>query len=229
MDYHAADSNTWLNYSWVEANGSKFLFLAYVKYIDNTHKLYVFTLAEEAGGRYARAFTWANYWFKNKTTYFGDWVVVQGADSLSSYYAAMANAVNALADKWKSDKGYVPQSYPQIARALQQISRAVTGTRIDLPVDKGYGLVTDFAQIFASALLYGVLVGTAFGVITYWRTGDARQAVMCGLSMGAVAFASSLAPFYGFGWVGSALYRFGTWGGGTLVGWGCTGGRWFSR
>jgi len=43
------DSNTWLNYTWVEANGAT-LFLVYVKYIDNTHKLYVFTLAEVVGG-----------------------------------------------------------------------------------------------------------------------------------------------------------------------------------
>jgi len=167
----------------------------------------VFTLAEEAGGRYARAFTWANYWFKNKTTYFGDWVVVEGADSLSAYYAAMANAVNALADKWKKDKGYVPQSYPQIAKALGQISRAVAGTRIDLPVDKGYGLVTDFAQTFAIALLVGVAVGTAAGVVTYLSTGDAGRALRCGLSMGANAFASALNPLFGFRIVGTVLYQ----------------------
>jgi len=217
------DSNTWLNYTWVEANGSKFLFLVYVRHISDTHKLYVFTLAEEVGGRYARAFTWANYWFKDKATYFGDWVVVEGADSLSTYYAAMARAVDALANKWKRDKGYVPQAYPQIARALRQISRAVTGTRIDLPVDKGYGLVTDFVHIFKGALLAGVLIGTSFGVITYLSTGDARRAVMCGLSMGAVAVAASLERFYGFGWVGSALYRFGMWSSGVLVTWGCVG------
>jgi len=192
------DSNTWLNYTWVEANGSKFLFLAYVKYIDNTHRLYVFTLAEEAGGRYARAFTWANYWFKNKTTYFGDWVVVQGADSLSAYYAAMANAVDALADKWKKDKGYVPQSYPQLAKALQQISRAVTGTRIDLPVDKGYGLVTDIIM----AVLGAVFWGTFNGVITYLSTGDARRAFYCGFGTGVLSLAMGAGLAFGLSGVG---------------------------
>jgi len=201
------DSNTWLNYTWVEANGSKFLFLVYVRHISDSHKLYVFTLAEEAGGRYARAFTWANYWFKNKATYFGDLVVVEGADSLSAYYAAMANAVNALADKWKKDKGYVPQSYPQIARALQQISRAVTGTRIDLPVDKGYGLVTDFTHIFVGALVFGASVGIGFGVRTYMKTGDAGRAFRCGATMGAIGFASWLGRLFGLGPVGSTIYR----------------------
>jgi len=201
------DSNTWLNYTWVESNGSKFLFLVYVRHISDSHKLYVFTLAEEAGGRYARAFTWANYWFKNKTTYFGDWVVVEGADSLSAYYVAMANAVNALADKWKSDKGYVPQSYPQLAKALQQISRAVTGTRIDQPVDKGYGLVTD------NPLIYGLIAGAIYGAYNGWRvyqkTGSVGRAVACGLWTGVqtflgVAGGGLIGGAAGFGW---SLYR----------------------
>jgi len=206
------DSNTWLNYTWVEANGSKFLFLAYVKYIDNTHRLYVFTLAEEASGRYARAFTWANYWFKNKTTYFGDWVVVEGADSLSAYYAAMARAVDALADKWKKDRGYVPQSYPQIAKALQQISRAVTGTRIDLPVDKGYGLVTDVMPLGYFALLIGtsVFAGVLQGIKTWYSTGDMRRAVACGFLAGTLAFASGFWSYLGGFVVGRIWYMYST-------------------
>jgi len=143
----------------------------------------VFTLAEEAGGRYARAFTWANYWFKNKTTYFGDWVVVEGADSLSAYFAAMARAVDALADKWKRDKGYVPQAYPQIARALRQISRAVTGTRIDLPVDKGYGLVTD-GWFVVVGLIWGISNAAVAAYDTWQRTGSLGRGVACGIWVG---------------------------------------------
>jgi len=188
------DSNTWLNYTWVETNGSKFLLLVYVRHISDTHKLYVFTLAEEAGSKYARAFTWANYWFKNKTTYFGDWVVVEGADSLSAYYAAMARAVDALADKWKKDKGYVPQAYPQIARALRQISRAVTGTRIDLPVDKGYGLVTDLWHLVYAAAAIGASVGIGVyrGYDTWSRTGDVRRAIACGLLAGTLSLTTAV-------------------------------------
>jgi len=202
------DSNTWLNYTWVEANGSKFLLLAYVRHISATHKFYVFTLAEEAGERYARAFTWANYWFKNKTTYFGDWVVVEGADSLSAYYVAMANAVNALADKWKKDKGYVPQSYPQIARALGQISRAVAGTRIDLPVDKGYGLVTDPLPLAVKAgLLAAAIAGVGVGILNYVQTGDAGRAARCGAVAATAVFLGAMTPFKS--WVRLGVY----WGG----------------
>lgn len=185
------DSNTWLNYTRIEANSSNFLLLTYVKYIDNTHKLYVITLAEEGGGRYARTFTWANYWFKNKTTYFGDWVVVEGAGSLSTYYSALANAVNALADKWKKDSGYVPQSYPQIAQALGQISRAVAGTRIDVPVDNGYGLVTDLGP-GGAILIVNLAIGIGTGAYTGWktwqRTGSVGRAVACGLWVGSQTF-----------------------------------------
>jgi len=152
----------------------------------------VFTLAEEAGGGYARAFTWANYWFKNKATYFGDWVVVEGADSLSTYYAAMARAVDALADKWKKDKGYVPQSYPQLARALGQISRAVTGTRIDLPVDKGYGLVTDIIPLkkFVILMATSAIAGGIYGSVMWYTTGDGVRTAACGFLLGTLSFAS---------------------------------------
>jgi hypothetical protein len=98
------DANTWLNYTtlWINVNGTvlEYLVLVYVRHIDKGHKLYVFTLAQVDGGRYSLAFTWANYWFKNKTVYFGDWVVMANT-TLSSYYAAMSKAVDALAKNGK--------------------------------------------------------------------------------------------------------------------------------
>jgi hypothetical protein len=78
----------------------EYLALVYVRHINKSHKLYVFTLAQVDGGRYSLSFTWANYWFKNKTVYFGDWVVVANT-TLSGYYAAMSRAVDALAKNGK--------------------------------------------------------------------------------------------------------------------------------
>jgi len=80
----------------VDVDGTvlEYLALVYVRHISESHKLYVITLAQVDGGRYSLAFTWANYWFKNKTVYFGDWVVVANT-TLSGYYAAISRAVDA--------------------------------------------------------------------------------------------------------------------------------------
>ncbi len=141
------------------------------------------TLARVDGGRYSLAFTWASYWFKNKTVYFGDWVVVANT-TLSGYYAAMSTAVDALAKKWQaSDKQYKPQAYPQISQALREISRAVAGTDIDKPLGRGYALVTDIApavKAYIIAVAGGAIVGTITATFTYARTGDARRAALCG-------------------------------------------------
>jgi len=101
------DANTWLNFTtlWINVNGTvlEYLALAYVRHINKSHRLQVITLAQVDGGRYSLAFTWANYWFKNKTVYFGDWVVVANT-TLSGYYAAMSRAVDALAKNGKHQK-----------------------------------------------------------------------------------------------------------------------------
>jgi hypothetical protein len=160
----------------------EYLALVYVRHINESHKLYVITLAQVDGGRYSHAFTWANYWFKNKTVYFGDWVVVANT-TLSGYYAAMSRAVDALAKKWQaSDKQYKPQAYPQISQALREISRAVAGTDIDKPLGRGYALVTDIApavKAYIIAVAGGAIVGTITATFTYARTGDARRAALC--------------------------------------------------
>jgi hypothetical protein len=180
------DANTWLNFTtlWINVNGTvlEYLVLVYVRHINESHKLYVITLAQVEGGRYGVAFTWANYWFKNKTVYFGDWVVVANT-TLSSYYAAMSRAVDALAKKRQaSDKQYKPQAYPQISQALREISRAVAGTDIDKPLGRGYALVTDIApavKAYIIAVAGGAVIGTITATFTYARTGDARRAALC--------------------------------------------------
>jgi hypothetical protein len=199
------DANTWLNFTtlWISANGTvlEYLTLVYVRHINESHKLYVITLAQVDGGRYSLAFTWANYWFKNKTVYFGDWVVVANT-TLSGYYAAISRAVDALAKKWQaSDKQYKPQAYPQISQALREISRAVAGTDIDKPLGRGYALVTDiikailasaFARQVLAAVVAGVVSGAYSAGIYYERTGDWRGAIRCGMSIGGYAFAITI-------------------------------------
>jgi len=163
----------------------EYLALVYVRHINESHKLYVITLAQVDGGRYSLAFTWANYWFKNKTVYFGDWVVAANT-TLSRYYAAMSRAVDALAKKWQeSDKQYKPQAYPQISQALREISRAVAGTGIDKPLGRGYALVTDIAPAVKAAFVITAIGSVAYGaykaIDTYSRTRDVGRAAACGL------------------------------------------------
>jgi len=180
----------------------EYLALVYVRHINESHKLYVITLAQVDGRRYSLAFTWANYWFKNKTVYFGDWVVAANT-TLSGYYAAMSRAVDTLAKKWQaSDKQYKPQAYPQISQALREISRAVAGTDIDKPLGRGYALVTDIiikaiiASSLARQVLAAVAAGVGFGAISAWdyyaRTGDWRGAIRCGMTIGGYMFSVTL-------------------------------------
>ncbi|MCU7786323.1 hypothetical protein ODS41_00045 [Pyrobaculum sp. 3827-6] len=181
------DSNTWLNYTTAAAGGRQWFVLYYVKYVNETHRLYVITLAEVGAAGYGDVFTWANYWFKNKTVYFGDWVVVEGNFTLSQYYALLSTAVDRLAKKWQSsDRQYKPQAYPQISQALMQISRAVAGTDIDKPLGKGYALVTDvtIGVGLASAVIFGGLAAYD----CYRRTGSLGRAVAVGLWVGVNSF-----------------------------------------
>jgi hypothetical protein len=181
------DANTWLNLTtlWINVNGTvmECPALVYVRHINESHKLYVITLAQVDGGRYSLAFTWANYWFKNKTVYFGDWVVAANT-TLSGYYAAISRAVDALAKKWQaSDKQYKPQAYPQISQALREISRAVAGTDVDKPLGRGYALVTDIAPAVKAFIITAVgsaVIGTIATMGTYGRTGSVGRAVACG-------------------------------------------------
>ncbi len=186
---------TWLNYTTVEIKVNEtvtqYLALIYARYINESHKLYVFTLAQVGESGYSQAFTWADYWFKNKTVYFGDWVVVSNT-TLSSYFAAVSRAVDELAKKWQaSDKQYKPQAYPQMSQALMEISRAIAGTDIDKPLGRGYALVTDIA-LAAALFAFGARAMFAFGVVdsvysaveAYRRTRNPGFATFCGVFKG---------------------------------------------
>jgi len=159
----------------------------------------VLTLVQMGDGGYSQAFTWANYWFRNKTVYFGDWVVV-GNTTLSSYFAAASRAVDELAKKWQaSDKQYKPQAYPQISQALMEISRAIAGTDIDKPLGRGYALMTDiiWKAYLARAATLGVASGITTGVTAYIVYRDVWKAARCGLYAAGITFVSSFtAPFF---------------------------------
>lgn len=190
------DSNTWLNTTTltmaVGGHVVNYTVLYYVRYVNETHRLYVITLAEMRDGGYGVVFTWANYWFKNKTVYFGDWVVVENV-TLSQYYALLSTAVDKLAKKWQSsDKQYKPQAYPQISQALAEISRLTAGTDIDKPLRKGYALVTDLHLKLAIAV--SVIVGVGEAYFVYRQTGNWGRAAACGLWHGVHTFFSIAIP-----------------------------------
>jgi len=166
----------------------------------------VLTLAQIGDGGYSQAFTWANYWFRNKTVYFGDWAVVNNT-TLSGYFAALSGAVDALAKKWQaSDKQYKPQAYPQMSLALMEMSRAIAGTDIDKPLGRGYALVTDvpvWAPLVAGAV-FGTIVGIYKAVDVYQRTHNWGRAAACGLWYGwqtfTASFSAYMSPLAGLLW-----------------------------
>lgn len=195
------DAKTWLNYTtlWINVNGTvlEYLVLLYVRHI-RQNKLYVFTLAQVDGDRYSLAFTWAYYWLKNKTVYFGDWVVVANT-TLSGYYAAVSRAVDALAKKWKaSDKQFKPQAYRQISRTLREISRAVARTDIDKQLGRGYALVTypgPAVEVSIITIASSAIVGTFAAMDTYSSTGDVCHAVECGALISFLGIIGGLGEF----------------------------------
>jgi len=99
-----------------------------------------------------------------------------------------------------SSPGYVPTAYPQIARALEDLANNIP-EELNLEVEKGYALVTDFpvvvivAAIIASAIVGGV--GTFVSV--YSSTGDWQRATLCAIP-GAVISAWAM----GLGFTGAA-------------------------
>jgi len=183
----------------------QFRYLIYARYISESHRLYVLTLAQMGDGGYSQAFTWANYWFKNKTVYFGDWAVVNNT-TLSSYFAALSRAVDELAKKWHSDKQYKPQAYPQISQALMEMSRATAGTDIDKPLGRGYALVTDvpvWAPLAIGAVI-GTIVGIYKAVDVHRRTHNWGRAVACDLWYSwqtfTASFSAYMSPLAGLLW-----------------------------
>ncbi|MCC6021418.1 MAG: hypothetical protein LM577_08670 [Thermoproteaceae archaeon] len=177
-----------------------------MRYINETHRLYVITLAQVGGGGYQLAFTYANYWFKNKTVYFGDWVVVDNT-TLSGYYAALSRAVDALAKKWQaSNKQYKPQAYPQISQALGEISRAVAGTDIDKPLGRGYALVADVLAPLIAGVAAATFIGGWVAWATYSKTGSVGRAAACGLWYATNVLISAMTPLL-LSWTASILWR----------------------
>jgi hypothetical protein len=177
------DNNTVVYWRGIRANFTNNFIDYYAIYlirnVSDTHRVYIATAAElkpdYSGYNYAFAYTC--YWFKNKTTFYGDWIILpEGADILSDYYKLLAYGV-----KWLSENvyngtspgyfargrssGYVPQAYPQIANALEILASNIP-TEIDLPVEKGYVLVMDLHPLVVYAFA-GALAGF-FGYVGYW-------------------------------------------------------------
>jgi hypothetical protein len=154
------DNNTIIYWRWVRANYTN-EFIDYnviylIRNVSNTHRVYIATAAElkPDNSSYSYVFTFANYYFMNKTTFYGDWIILpEGANSLSEYYKSIAYGVKWLSENVYNgtspgyfvrgkDSRYVPQAHPQIASALKTLASNIP-TEIDLPVEKGYALATD--------------------------------------------------------------------------------------
>jgi len=103
---------------------------------------------------YSYVFTYTNYWFKNKTTFYRDWIILpEGASGLSEYYNLVTygvkwlsqNVYNRASSGYSTrgrNSGYVPQAYPQTANAVETLANNIP-TEINLPVEKGNALATD--------------------------------------------------------------------------------------
>jgi hypothetical protein len=176
------DSNTVMYWRWVRASFTNNFVDYYVIYlirnVSDTHKVYIASVAElkPDGSGYSYVFTYANYWFKNKTTFYGDWIILpEGASSLSEYYKLIAYGVKWLSQNVYSgsspgyftrgkNSGYVPQAYPQIANALETLASNIPA-EINLPLEKGYALATDFWK----GLIICLAV-TAIAIVATWYT-----------------------------------------------------------
>jgi hypothetical protein len=158
-------SNTIVNYTLIQL----------IRNVSDTHRVYITSVAElkSDGSGYSYVFTYANYWFKNKTTFYGDWIALpEGASSLSDYYRLVAYGVKWLSQNVYNgaspgyftrgrNSGYVPQAYPQIANALETLASNIPA-EINLPVEKGYALITDVIPL--AIVKYAVISGIASAV-----------------------------------------------------------------
>jgi len=168
------NSNTVMYWRKIYANLSgyiaEYILVYLIRNVSQTHRIYIATVAEKQGDRYLYAFTYANYWFKNKTTFFGDWIILpEGAPTLRDYLKMIADGVKWLsANIYKgSSPGYVPTAYPQIARALNDLANNIP-KEINLEVEKGYALVMDYLDWeLAQLALGGAAIGGIGGVAAY--------------------------------------------------------------
>jgi len=179
------DSNTVMYWRRVRANFTNNFVDYYVAYlirnVSDTHRVYIASVAElkPDGSGYSYVFTYASYWFKNKTTFYGDWIVLpEGASSLSEYYKLIAYGVEWLSQNVYNgaspgyftrgrNSGYVPQAYPQIANALKTLASNIPA-EISLPVEKGYALTTDIWQKVAIVCAGLAIIGALTWLINDW-------------------------------------------------------------
>ena len=179
------DSNTIMYWRWVRANFTNnfvdYYAIYLVRNVSDTHRIYIASVAELKPNYsgYSYVFTYANYWFKNKTTFYGDWIILpEGASSLSEYYKLIAYGVKWLSQNVYSgsspgyftrgkNSGYVPQAYPQIANALETLASIILA-EINLPVEKGYALATDIWKKVAIVCAGLAIIGALTWLINEW-------------------------------------------------------------
>jgi len=177
------DRNTIMYWRWVRANFTNnfvdYYTIYLVRNVSDAHRVFVTSVAElkPDGSGYSYVFTYANYWFKNKTTFYGDWIVLpEGASSLSDYYRLVVYGVKWLSQNVYNgtspgyftrgkNSSYVAQAYPQIANALETLASNIP-TEINLPLEKGYTLTTDVHPLIVSVLA-GAL-GGFLAYVGYW-------------------------------------------------------------
>jgi len=198
------DSNTAMYWRKVYANLSnyiaEYILIYLVRNVSQTHRVYIATVAERQGDKYLYAFTYANYWFKNKRTFFGDWIILpEGAPTLADYLKMVADGVRWLSTNvYKgSSPGYVPTAYPQIARALEDLANNIP-KELNLEVEKGYALATDVIWKFAvCAAMLAIGIGLQMYVTYATGTGtlDPKSAAILAGVSGALTFGAGLCPW----------------------------------
>ncbi len=156
-----------------------------IRNISNTHRVYVVTIGKlkEDSNSYSYVFTFANYWFKDKTVFFGDWIVLpEGASSLRRYYSLLAYGVRWLSSNVYSNgsPGYVPQAYRQIANVLESLARSIPA-EIDLPVEKGYSLVVDVPWLPVLCIATVIIGHVALWVFWENKPGAFAATILIGL------------------------------------------------
>jgi len=172
---------------------TEYTIIYYNENVSDTHKIYVVTICEydPSSNVYTQALTIANYWFKDKSVFFGDWIILpEGAYNLSEYYMLLSYGIKWLSTNvynggspgyyYKgSQSNYVPQAYPQLAQALKTIANYVP-SEINLEVLVGYALALDFPWVTIIIAVIAVAVGAALAYRAYYKTGgDIGTTALC--------------------------------------------------
>jgi hypothetical protein len=200
-----------------------YTFIQLTRNVSNTHRIYIASVAElkPDGNGYSYVFTYANYWFKNKTTFYGDWIVLpEGASSLSEYYKLIAYGVKWLSQNVYNgsspgyftrgkNSGYVPQAYPQVANALETLASNIPA-ETNLPVEKGCALTTDLPLNFVIGAIMGAASYVATWVVVDRCDPSKWDWVEFGISVAVGALTSGLGSYITakLGLAGAAKYVF---------------------